>query len=162
MTFGISKLRLRNLMAILTRRTILIGFKPLRGSLNSKITMLRRPSSWSFLSWKCMLHYGMNIWRRVQLEKPKPKSRLSPSSRSTWIRDFYPLLTNRNCTLRSPLSTKRIWRYNTLGSLNNSKWGLAQMKHPSTRLLGSLRGYPLALLARWNYNLTCPLMMCVT
>jgi len=38
--FGILKLRLRNLMAILTRKAILIGFKPLRGSLNSNIIMM--------------------------------------------------------------------------------------------------------------------------
>jgi len=44
MIFEMSKLRLWNLMAILTRETILIGFKPLRGSLNSKITATRRPS----------------------------------------------------------------------------------------------------------------------
>jgi len=108
MTFGISKLRLQNSIAILTQRTVLIGFKPLKGSLNSKITMMKRPSSWPFLRGRGMLHYGMNIWKRVGLEKPNPKLRLDPSLRSIWARDLYLLLTNNNSTSRSLISIKRI------------------------------------------------------
>jgi len=64
MIFDIPKLRLQNLMATLTRRTILIGFKLLTEYLNSKITMMRRPSSWPFLGWRVILHCGMNIWKK--------------------------------------------------------------------------------------------------
>jgi len=45
MTLAISKLRLQHLMAILTGRTILIEYKPLKESLNSKSIMMKSPSS---------------------------------------------------------------------------------------------------------------------
>jgi len=46
----ISKLRLQNFMAILTQRTILIEFKPLKRSLNLNIIMIKSPPSWPFLN----------------------------------------------------------------------------------------------------------------
>ena len=46
--------------------------------------------------------------KKNRLEKPNPKSKLGPNLRSIWTGDFYLLLTNKNFTSRSPLSTKRI------------------------------------------------------
>ena len=50
----------------------------------------------------------MNIWRIEGLGKPKPKSRLGPSSRNIWTRDFYLLLTNKSSTSRSLLNQENL------------------------------------------------------
>jgi len=146
-------------MRILTRRTVIIWFTPLQGSLNSKITMMISPLSWPFLSLRGMLYYGMNIWRRLGLEKPSPKLRLGPNSRSIWTRDFYPLLTNKNSTSTSPLNQENLNVEDSIREFERLQCGLAWIKNLNIRLLGSLKVYLLTLLTRWIYNLTYPLIM---
>jgi len=47
---GTSRLRYRSLMGTSKRKTALIGYKPLKGSLNLRSIMMKRPLGWLFSS----------------------------------------------------------------------------------------------------------------